>query len=120
MFQDVAMAFENNDGSRQLWFGRLQKLLVRSASGSRKVLLDAVPIDNLPMGLQVRAQYYTPVPRKQRTFKYGVGSKQVPEAKSYDAACILHIVEFEYDIDRDEYKLDSEVWRIVQEKLSSL
>lgn len=123
MFQDVAMAFENDDGTKSLWFGRLQKLLLARTYRSRttrKVLLDAVPINDLPEGLQVMARYYTAVPRKRRTFKYGVAADCGPEAKAYNASCVLHVVEFDYNSDRDEYTLDRGQWDIVQTKLRSI
>ena len=121
MFQDVAMCFESDDGTKKLWFGRLQKLVLKQTSGSRKkVILDAVPIDNIPAGLQFRARYYTTVPRKRRTFKYGVESSCSPDVRSYCASCILHVVDFDYHLERDEYTLDLQQWRVVQQKLGNI
>ena len=70
--------------------------------------------------VMVNARYYTAVPRKSRTFKYGVGSSCGPDIKSYCASCILHIVDFDYNNDMDEYTLDTTQWNTVQQKLISI
>ena len=117
------MAFESSDGNgMELWFGRIQRLLLQSEKGKRaKLLLHAVDMDkNISGRLCVCVRFYSKVPRKPRTYKYGISSTVDIELDAYPVTSVLHIVDFDYDQDRDEYKLDRDQYNTVMDKLNDL
>ena len=113
------MAFEDGEGRLKLWFARVQKILSKRGKG-RKLILSAVDLDNVPAGLQVKVHFYSPVPRKRRTYKYRSAGRVSLELESYPVTAILYIVHFDYNATRDEYTLQLDEWRGVQDRLKEL
>ena len=122
LFQDVAMAFESAAGPTTLWFGRIQRILqrYRGKRKTTKLLLHAVTIDKMPDGLFVSARFYKPVRGKTRTYKYGSSGDVDIELQSYPVTSILHIVQFDYNNNTDEYTIDRDQYNIVMDKLHNL
>ena len=60
------------------------------------------------------------VGRKTRTYKYGSRGGADIELESYPVQTILHIVQFDYNQDTDEYTLDRNQYNMVLRKLNEL
>ena len=118
LHKDVAFAFETDpDSPLKLWFGRVQKMVVLSQTGRRSLRLGSIPLDKLPDGLSVMCNYYDKIPRRTRAYRY---VPKCAEPKFYPATSIICVVQFDYDIDSQIYKLSLEQWQHIQLELRRL
>lgn len=118
LHKDVALAFNPGRGKPlELWFGRVKKMVVVSATGRRSLRLMSISVDKMPDGLSVMCTYYTKVPRRQRTFRYGKGAL---ETDLYKTTSLLCVVNFDYNPSDDTYVLSREQWTHVREELKRL
>ena len=118
LHKDVAFAFETGEGDPlQLWFGRVQKMVVLSQTGRRSLRLGSIPLDKLPDGLSVMCNYYDKIPRRTRAYRY---VPKCADNKFYPATSIICVVQFDYDIDSQIYKLSLEQWQHIQLELRRL
>ena len=118
LHKDVALAFDKGDGSPlELWFGRVQKIVTITATGRRTLRLTSIPLDRLPDGLSVMCTYYDKVPRRVRSYRYGVRGA---ETKFYSGSSIISVVQFDYNPDNQIYKLSTDQWEHIQNELNRL
>ena len=118
LHKDVAFAFETSpDSPLKLWFGRVQKMVILSPTGRRSLRLGSIPLDKLPDGLSVMCNYYDKIPRRTRSYRY---VPKCAEPKFYSATSIICVVQFDYDVDNQIYKLSSEQWKHIQTELTRL
>ena len=118
LHKDVALAFDPGHGRPlELWFGRVQKMVVVSPTGRRSLRLMSIPIDKTPEGLSVMCTYYEKVPRRPRTFRYGT---RPLETALYHTTNVISVVHFDYNPRTDTYLLSTEQWRHVRSELSRL
>ena len=118
LHKDVGLAFEQDaDSPLQLWFGRVQKMVTRTATGRRTLRLTSLPLDNLPVGLSVMCTYYDKVPRRVRAHRYGTRGV---ETKFYLGSSIVCVVQFDYNPDAQIYKLSTDQWKHMQKELKRL
>ena len=118
LHKDIALAFDPGDGGDyQLWFGRVQKMVIVSATGRRTLKLMSIPVSNMPEGLSVMCTYYSKVPRRPRVYRYG--SRQL-ETSLYHTTSVLCVVHFDYNHNDDTYTLSREQWTHVREELKRL
>ena len=115
LFQDVCMAFDGGpDTNVRPEFGRIQKLV--SCNGNRShLMLSAVPLDDVPAGLELRCRFYKRV-GESMTFKYS----GKPDLNRYSAKSVIMIVHFEYDQRNDDYILSDSQWEDINSELRKL
>ena len=108
LHKDVALAFDKGtDSPLELWFGRVQKMVTITATGRRTLRLTSIPLDRLPDGLSIMCTYYAKVPRRVRSYRYGVRGT---ETKFYSGSSIICVVQFDYNPDTQIYKISTEQW----------
>ena len=118
LHKDVALAFDTGpDKPLVLWFGRVQKMVTKTASGRRTLRLNSIPLDKLPDGLSVMCTYYDKVPRRVRSYRYGARGA---ETHFYPGSSIICVVQFDYNPDTHIYKLSTDQWRHIQNELERL
>ena len=118
LHKDVALSFDAGDGGPlQLWFGRVQKMVVRSATGRRTLRLGSIPLDNRPEGLMVMCNYYDKVPRRPRTYRYGARALEV---SFYPASSIICVVHFDYNTTSRTYTVPIDQWNHIRSELRRL
>lgn len=117
--KDVALAFnkDEDDSALSLWFGRVQKIVTRSATGRRTLRLNSIPLDKLPDDLSVMCTYYDKVPRRVRTYRYG---RRGVETQFYPGSSIICVVKFEYNSSDQTYKLSLDQWTHIRQELQRL
>ena len=112
LFQDVCIAFDDGPGTNvRAEFGRIQKIVSRVGKRSH-LMLSAVPLNNIPVGLELRFKFYTRI-GQSLTFKYS--SK--PDLNRYPAKSVIMIVAFEYDQKNDTYILSENQWEEINSEL---
>ena len=112
------MSFDAGDGQPlQLWFGRVQKMVVVNATGRRTLRLTSIPLENRPEGLHMMCNYYEKVPRRPRTFHYGT---RPLEATLYPASSIVCVVHFEYNQTLRTYTVPTLQWNHIRSELRRL
>ena len=118
LHKDVALAFDPGEGKAlELWFGRVKKMVVVGANGRRSLRLMSIPIDNMPEGLSVMCTYYSKVPRRPRTYRYGTTPL---ETDLYHTTSVLCVVNFDYNPRDDTYLLSREQWTHITTELKRL
>ena len=114
LFQDVCMAFDDGpDTNLRPEFGRIQKLVVNSKRTYLR--LSAVPLDDVPAGLELRCRFYKRV-GESLTFKYS----GKPDLNRYSAKSVIMIVHFKYDQRNDNYILSDSQWEDINSELRKL
>ena len=61
--------------------------------------------------------YYDKIPHRTRAYRY---VPKCAETKFYSATSIICVVQFDYDIDTQTYKLSLEQWQHIQLELTRL
>ena len=118
LHKDVAFAFDQGRGKPfDLWFGRVQKMVVTSQTGRRSLRLGSIPLENLPKGLSVMCTFYKKVPRQRRTYRYGA---QPLETTFYPAETIICVVQFEYNSTHKTYTVPTDQWTHIRDELRRL
>ena len=118
LHKDVALSFDAGDGSPlQLWFGRVQKMVVISPTGRRSLRLMSISLENMPAGLSVLCNYYDKVSRHPRTYRYGARSL---ETNLYPATSIICVVHFEYNSNLCTYTVLRDQWEHIRSELRRL
>ena len=115
LHKDVALSFAEAGEPLQLWFGRVQKMVV--ITGRRSLRLMSIPLENTPAGLSVMCNYYSKVPRRPRTYRYG---NRTLEAKLYPATSIICVVHFDYNASRRTYTVPRDQWDHIRSELRRL
>ena len=92
-------------------------MVVVNASGRRSLRLLSLSVDNMPDGLSVMCTYYSKVPRRPRTYRYGTDTV---ESDLYHATSILCVVNFDYNPRDDTYVLSREQWTHIRNELKRL
>ena len=118
LHKDVALSFDAGNGTPlQLWFGRVKKMVVVSATGRKTLRLMSIPLENKPEGLHVMCNYYQKVPHKTRTYRYG--NVQL-ESTLYPGSSIISVVHFDYNESTRMYTVPVEQWNHVRSELRRL
>ena len=118
LHKDIALSFDAGDGQPlQLWFGRVQKMVVVSDTGRRTLRLSSIPLENKPAGLTVMCNYYEKVPRRPRTYRYGTAPL---ETNLYSASSIICVVHFDYNPTHRTYTVPIEQWNHIRSELNRL
>ena len=92
-------------------------MVVLSPTGRRSLRLGSIPLDKLPDGLSVMCNYYDKIPRRTRAYRY---VPKCVQTTFYSATSIICVVQFDYDIDNQIYKLSLEQWTHIQNELRRL
>ena len=114
----MALAFDPENGrSLELWFGRIKKMVVVSATGRRTLRLMSIPVDSPPEGLSLMCTYYSKVPRRPRTYKYGTKNL---ETDLYHTTNVISVVNFDYNSHDNTYTLPEDQWTHIRTELQRL
>ena len=92
-------------------------MVVINASGRRSLRLSSISVDSMPDGLSVMCTYYSKVPRRPRTYRFG---NRPLETDLYQATSVLCVVNFDYNPRSDTYVISTEQWRHVRDELKRL